>query len=82
MVYAYVCGMYVWMDMCGMCVMCLVCVWCVIYSYMCECMESGVGTLDVLLCHTPPYTGNFMEPRARRMSSIFQQTHVPAAYGA
>ena len=45
--YAYVCGMYVWMDMCCMCGMCLVCVWCVIYSYMYECMESGVGTLMV-----------------------------------
>lgn len=78
-------NMYV-VCMCGwkcvVCVTCLVCVWCVIYSYMCECMESGVGTLDVLLYHTPPYTGNFTEPGARRMGSIFQQACVPAAYSA
>lgn len=49
---------------------------------MCECMESEVGTLGVLLYLTPPYTGNFTEPRARRMGSIFQQTRVPAAYSA
>lgn len=66
----------------GVCVMCLVCVWCVIYSYMCECMESGVGTLGVLLYLTPPYTGNITEPRARRMGSIFHEVRVPAAYSA
>lgn len=40
------------------------------------------GDTDVLLYYTPPYTGIFMEPRARRIGSISQQAHVPAAYGA